>query len=161
MNFIKQSFPYIIIFLFVVLIRTFIITPVIVSGDSMNNTLKNGEYLLLKKYDKNYSRFEVVVFDYNDSKLIKRIIGLPGEHVKYENGILYINNEIIEDNFAKNTRDFDLKNLGFEIIPEGYYFVLGDNRMYSSDSRIIGLVSEKQISGVTNFRIWPFGKFDN
>ena len=160
MNFIKQIFPYVVIFLFVVVIRTFIVTPVIVSGESMATTLKDGEYLLLKKYDHTYSRYEVIVFNYNNSKLVKRIIGLPGEHVKYKDGTLYINNQRVEDDFSSLTTDFDLRYLGFEVIPEGYYFVLGDNRMFSSDSRIIGLISEEQIEGTTNFRLLPFGNFN-
>ena len=72
--------------------------------DMMNDTLKNGELLLLKKYDKSYERFDIVVFDYGDSKLVKRIIGLPGETLEYKDGILYINGEIVEDPFATSTK---------------------------------------------------------
>lgn len=158
MRIIKEILPYIVILLVVIVIRTFIATPVVVSGESMDDTLKDGEILLLKKYDKSYERFEIVVFQYGESKLVKRVIGLPGEHVKYENGVLYINGEKVEDTFASITKDFDLKYLGFDVIPEGYYFVLGDNRIKSSDSRIIGLVSKDVIKGTTNFSLWPFGK---
>lgn len=160
MKYLKEAIPYVLIFVFVVLLRTFVITPVIVSGDSMNTTLKDGQYLLLKKYDKTYSRYEVIVFNYDNSKLVKRIIGLPGEHIAYKDGKLYINGEMVEDQFANQTVDFDLKYLGYDTIPEGYYFVLGDNRKYSSDSRIIGLISEDMIEGTTNFRFFPLGKFE-
>ena len=86
MRFIKEVLPYIVILLVVILIRTYIITPVIVNGESMSPTLKNNELLLLKKYDKKIERFDIVVFKYNDSRLIKRVIGLPGDKVEYKDG---------------------------------------------------------------------------
>lgn len=156
MKILKQIIPYAIIVVVVVLLRTFIITPVIVDGDSMYDTLKDGEVLLLKKYDKKFERNEIIVFHYEDSQFIKRVIGLPGEHVRYEDGLLYINGEIIKDDFASNTKNFDLKYLGFDTIPEGYYFVMGDNRNYSVDSRRIGLIKKEDIEGTTNFSLWPF-----
>lgn len=160
MKFIKEITPYIIIIVVVVLIRSFIITPVQVDGDSMYPTLNDNEILILKKYDKSYERFDIIVFNYNNSKLVKRIIGLPGETISYKNNELYINNEKIDDvQLNVITNDFDLSELGYKIIPEGYYFVLGDNRNYSLDSRRIGLVSEENILGITNFSIFPFNKF--
>lgn len=157
-NIIKGAIPYVIIVIAVILLRTFVVTPVIVDGDSMNDTLKDGQILLLKKYDKNFERFDIVVFEYEDSKLVKRIIGLPGDHVEYEDGVLYINGEIIEDQFASITGNFDLQYLGYDKVPDGYYFVMGDNRTRSVDSRRIGLIKEENIDGITDFRIWPFGK---
>lgn len=160
MKILKGLLPYIIIFLTVVLIRTFILTPVIVSGTSMADTLKDGEILILKKYDKTYERFDIVVFNLGDSKLVKRIIGLPGETVEYKDGILYINGQKIDDPFAKNTKDFKLSQLDVDVIPEGYYFVMGDNRNNSTDSRIIGLISKDMIEGSTSFSLWPFGSIN-
>lgn len=158
-SFIKEFFVYFLIIVLVILIRTFLVTPIRVDGDSMNDTLKDGEILLLKKYDKSYERFEVVVFNYKNEKLIKRIIGLPGDHIAYKDNKLYINNEYVEESMIdKKTYDFDLKELGFDIIPEHYYFVLGDNRINSKDSRMIGLISEKDILGTTNFVLFPFNK---
>ena len=101
-----------------------------------------------------------MVFNYGASKLVKRVIGLPGEHVKYENNKLYINNELIEEDFISvKTTDFDLKQLGYDIIPDGYYFVVGDNRNNSKDSRMIGLISADDILGSTSFSFFPFNKF--
>lgn len=157
---IKELIPYIIIVIIVVLIRTFIVTPVQVDGESMYPTLLDNELLLLKKYDHSYDRFDIVVFKYNNSKLVKRIIGLPGEKISYKNNVLYINNQEIDNiNLDSYTYDFDLSELGFDTIPEGYYFVLGDNRTNSLDSRAIGLVPEENILGVTNFSIFPFKRF--
>lgn len=155
MKLLKEFVPYLIIFIVVVLIRTFIVTPVGVSGISMENTLKDGNIVLLKKYDKNFSRFDIIIFKHNNDKLIKRIIGLPGDYLKYENGILYINGKKVDDPFASITADFDLYYLGIEKIPEDYYFVLGDNRPKSSDSRYIGLINKKDILGSTSFSLWP------
>lgn len=160
MNIIKAIIPYIIIIITVVVIRTYVLTPVIVSGTSMDDTLKNGELLLLKKYDKSYERFDIVVFDYGDSKLVKRIIGLPGETLEYKDGVLYINGEEVEDPFALATKDFKLSDLNIDVIPEGHYFVMGDNRSNSSDSRNIGPISAETINGTTSFSLWPFGSVE-
>lgn len=157
MNFLKELLSYAIILIVVIVIRTFIITPVIVSGDSMYDTLKNGNILILKKYDRSYERGDVVVFNYRDSKLVKRVIGLPGEVVTYVDGVLYINGVMVEDEFASDTNDFKMEDIGFDFIPDGQYLVLGDNRMNSSDSRSIGLVSSENIIGVTSLKIWPPG----
>ena len=158
-NYIKEIAIYVLIILGVILIRTFIITPVRVDGDSMNNNLKNGEILLLKKYDKSLKRFDIIVFNYKDEKLIKRVIGLPGETVTYKNNKLYINGKYVEEDMIdKTTYDFELSELGVETIPENYYFVMGDNRTNSTDSRIIGLVSKDDILGSTNFILFPFNK---
>lgn len=160
----KATLPYIVIVIVVALIRTFIITPVQVEGMSMYSTLDDNEILLLKKYDKNYQRFDIVVFDYNGTKLIKRVIGLPGESVAYKDNQLYINGEYVEEDFLKDnqeTYDFLIEEIGYDSIPDGYYFVMGDNRTNSTDSRIIGLVPNEDIEGITNFAIFPFNKFGN
>ena len=160
-KFIRELIPYIIIIIAVVLFRSFIATPVEVEGKSMYSSLDDGEILLLKKYDKNYKRFDVIVFKNNNDKLIKRIIGLPGEKVEYKNNKLYINGRYIKEEFLKNnqtTYDFELKELGYKKIPKDHYFVLGDNRTNSTDSRMIGLISKNKISGKTNFIIFPFTK---
>ena len=159
----KATLPYIVIVIVVALIRTFIITPVQVDGMSMYPTLDHKEILILKKYDKSYDRFDIVVFNYNDTKLIKRVIGLPGDYVEYKNNKLYINGKHVKEYFLtdEETYDFSLKDLGYKTIPKGYYFVMGDNRTNSKDSRIIGLISAKDIEGTTNFAVFPLNKFGN
>lgn len=159
MKFIKEIIPYIIVVVVAIFIRTFIVTPVQVDGESMYPTLDDNEILLLKKYDHSYERFDIVVFNYNSSKLVKRVIGLPGEYVEYKNNELYINDEKIDFNLDAYTYDFDLSELGFKQIPEDYYLVLGDNRTNSIDSRRIGLIPKENILGTTTFSIFPLNKF--
>lgn len=157
---IKEFIPYVVILVLVVFIRTFIVTPVRVEGISMEPTLKENEFLLLKKWDHHYERFDVVVVRYNGTLIIKRVVGLPGETLSYENNSLFINGEKIKENFDHAvTGDFKLEYLGNKKIPKGYYFVMGDNRTHSMDSRMIGLVSSSDIIGVTSFRMFPFTRF--
>lgn len=154
---IKEIYPYLLIVVVVILIRTFIITPVQVDGTSMVPTLKDKEILLLKKYETKYDRFDIVVFNLDKERLIKRVIGLPGESIEYKNNKLYINGKRIKEKFKTNskTEDFKLEEIGYKKIPKGYYFVVGDNRNNSVDSRIIGLVSEKDIQGSTSLSVFP------
>lgn len=157
---IKDSISFIIIILAIILVRLFIVTPVRVDGPSMNDTLHDGDILLLDKYDNKYERFEIVVFNYNGERLIKRIIGLPGEVVSYKNNRLYINGNEIEDNYGLGyTEDFELKNLNLTKIPDNEYLVMGDNRNDSLDSRYFGTISKDKILGSVKYRLFPFNKF--
>lgn len=158
-QYMKEYLPYIIILLIIILIRTFIVTLVRVDGNSMVDTLHNGEILLLNKLDNDYKRFDVVVIKYNNERLVKRIIGLPGEQVKYRNNHLYINGKKVEEEFIKeDTENFNITELGYNRIPKDYYFVVGDNRDNSLDSRYIGLIKKDQIKGTTSIRLFPFNK---
>ena len=161
--FVKEILPYIIIILVVVLIRTFIATPVIVSGDSMKPNLHDGEMLIVRKIGYNSStieRFDVIVVKEDNEEIIKRIIGLPGEHISYKNNKLYVNDKLVEQNYKfYDTEDFNLEEIcTCSSIPEGKYLVLGDNRPISKDSRTIGLIDEDLIFGEAIFRIWPISK---
>ena len=161
MKILKELIPYIIIVVVVVLFRTFIATPIRVDGPSMEDTLKNGDILFLNKLDKKFKRFDIVVIYKSDIRLIKRVIGLPGENIEYKDNELYINGELVEDISLIRTGDFTLHELyGIDKIPEGYYFVMGDNRTISKDSRYydIGLIKKSAIAGTTSFRIFPFNK---
>ena len=159
MKFLKAIYPYIIVVIVVLLIRTFLVTPVYVSGTSMTPTLKSGEVLILNKLDRKYERFDIVVIDYKSEKLnerlIKRVIGLPGDKIKYKDGKLYVNNKQVDDRFSKFTDDFNMSLFNVTEIPEDKYLVLGDNRIESLDSRRLGLISKKDIKGTVNIRIFP------
>ena len=104
MNKIKEIIPYIIIIIVVVLIRSFIITPIRVDGMSMYSSLNDGDILFLEKYDKNYKKFDIVVFKNGEDRLIKRVIGLPGDNIEYKNNKLYINGKYIKEKFLTNNQ---------------------------------------------------------
>ena len=158
-NWFKELLPYIIILIVVILIRSFIATPVRVSGESMFDTLDGGEIMILTKLGE-INRYSMVVanIDVDNQKgdtVIKRVYGLPNETIKCENGIIYINDKKIEDFYAYGTTfDFEEVKLG-----DDEYFLLGDNRIVSLDSRYVGPVHKKDIEGTTSFIIFPFNKF--
>ena len=161
---IKELIPYVIIIIVVTLTRTYIATPVIVVGDSMLPTLKEGNILLLNKFDYKFNeieRYDIVVIKTEKEELIKRIIGLPGEHIEYKDSTLYINNKKYENKYNFITDDFTLEEIcDCDKIPENKYLVLGDNRGNSLDSRskFLGLVDKKYIKGSTKISIWPMKK---
>ena len=155
MKILKELIPYVIIIVVVVLIRLFIITPVQVDGSSMYPTLKNNEIVMLKKYDKSYHRFDIVVLKSSQGRLIKRVVALPGETVEVKNNKLYINNKVVKQNFKMNTDTTDFKKVK---VPKNHYFVMGDNRNNSADSRIIGSINKKDIQGTVGIRIFPLNK---
>lgn len=155
-KFIKELLPYVIIILVVVLFRTFIATPIRVSGPSMNPTLKNGNIMILNKLGK-IDRFDIVVITSSKTHdtLIKRVIGLPGETIEVRDGKIYINDKKIKDKYGSGvTKDF-----GKIKIQKGEYFVMGDNREVSADSRVFGTFSKKEIKGTTRFVLFPFKSF--
>ncbi len=151
---IKEIMSYVLIILVVVLIRTFIVTPIRVNGTSMVPTLEDGYFMILKKYDKKFERNDIVVVKTKDDKIIKRIVGLPKEDIEYKDNELYINDEKVGSiEFDGYTSDFK------DYCMEDEYFVLGDNREDSIDSRIIGCVNKKDILGKTSFVLFPFNKW--
>ena len=158
-KFIKELVPYVVIIIVVVLIRTFIVTPVIVVGDSMVPTLEENQILLLNKLDYKLSdieRYDIVVIKVGKSEIIKRVIGLPGENIEYKNNTLYINGHEEKTDYNFDTDDFTLKSIcNCDKIPQDKYLVLGDNRLVSSDSRIMGLIDKEDILGSTTISIWP------
>lgn len=160
MDILKEILSYVIIILIVIIIRTFIISPVRVDGASMETTLYNGDILFMEKIVPNYKRFDIIVTTYDNQKLIKRIVGLPGEKVEYKDSKLYINDKEIAEPFTTEpTNDFSLSKLGYDVIPEGHYFIMGDNRNNSVDSRLIGLVKKENLMGRTRLCIYPFNHF--
>lgn len=164
-EFLKDSFKYILIILGVFLLFFYVISMEQIVGPSMNPTLKDNNIVFLNKIVyrfKEPKRNEIIVLK-NDSKhMIKRVIGLPGEKIEYKDNFLYINDEKYIEPFLERdevfTKDFSLKDMGYEKIPEDKYLVLGDNREDSKDSRQIGLISKKDIIGRVSLRVWPLNK---
>lgn len=153
---IKEISPYVLIVVVIVVIRIFIATPVKVDGDSMYNTLNANDIVLLSKLS-SIDRFDIIVLKENDNNatIIKRVIGMPGDKVKIRNNKIYINNKIIEDDYAYGeTSDYDEITLG-----DDEYFVLGDNRLISKDSRYFGAIKKSDIKGKAVFRLFPFTRF--
>ena len=156
MKIIKEILPYVLIIIAVILIRTFIITPVRVDGASMDQTLEDGQILLLYKLA-NVDYGDIVVLD--EAKegeiIIKRIIGMPGDTVSIRDNTIYVNGEEVEEDYAYGeTSDYEEITLD-----DDEYFILGDNRPISKDSRYFGPVKEDEIIGKVIFRLWPFNKF--
>ena len=150
------------------LIVTFVGQRTEVNGSSMENTLDNGDNLIVDKISYRLGspkRFDVVVFPYPQNPstyFIKRVIGLPGETVQIDSsGKIYINGQVLEENFGREV----ISNPGLAQEPiklgEDQYFVLGDNRNNSLDSRDsrVGLISGKSMVGKAFLRIWPLNKF--
>nr|WP_219914558.1 signal peptidase I [Thalassobacillus sp. CUG 92003] len=162
--------------LLAVVVRILLFAPVVVEGPSMLPTLHNGDHLIVNKV--NYmigepDRFDIVVFHATaDKDYIKRVIGLPGEHVSVSNDQLFIDGEPVDEPFLEErknglsngnvlTRDFTLEGLPGtteDTIPEGYVLVLGDNRNNSTDSRMLGLIPYEQIVGEAQFVYFPFNR---
>ncbi|MGA3600215.1 signal peptidase I [Lysinibacillus agricola] len=159
-------------------IKQFLFTPVLVKGASMMPTLEDHDRVIVNKIGptlQSYDRFDIVVIEMNEeTNYIKRIIGLPGDKIEYKDDQLYINGEKYNEPYLdqyKNelkdtgtlTYDFTLEqNLGETTVPEGHYFVLGDNRRVSNDSRNpeVGFISEEKIMGTTNIICWPMEHID-
>lgn len=117
---------------------------IVVNGNSMMPTLKNGDIISYKKTNK-LNRFDIIYFTNENSKLIKRIYGLPGENIIIDNGSIYINGEKIYSD------SFDLDNISGDThitLKDNEYFVLGDNLKVSRDSRHIGPIKKENIKGV-------------
>jgi len=155
-------------------VRYFIVSPVAVQGASMEPTFENGDKVIVNKVGpriSNYDRFDIIVFEAKeDENFIKRIIGLPGDHIAYKDDVLYINGKAYDEPYLTEykealrdkgnfTYDFTLEEqLGEMTVPEGHFFVLGDNRRRSIDSRKqeVGFVSQDKILGTADFVLWPF-----
>jgi len=153
-----------------IVIRSFFFAPIVVDGQSMMPTLEHNDRMIVNKIGYNISepdRFDIIVFHAPENKdYIKRVIGLPGDSIHYENDMLYINDEAYEEPFLDDfkaetenkplTGNFNLSDVtGYETIPEGYVFVLGDNRQHSKDSRHIGVIPYDEVVGKANFVFWP------
>lgn len=163
------------LYLLIVLLITYLLVTFVgqrteVDGASMENTLSHGDNLIVDKISYRFTdpeRFDIVVFPFQyeeNTYYIKRIIGLPGESVRIdENGKIYINGELLEENYGKEVIKPENIGLAEETIQlgEDEYFVMGDNRNNSLDSRtsMVGNVHRDKIIGKAWLRIWPFENF--
>ena len=158
----------IIVLLCVFVIPKYILQRTIVKGTSMENTLHHNESLLVDKLSYYFSepdRFDIIVFypRKNNSKeyYVKRVIGLPGETIQIINSEIYINGELLEEDYGKNPILYSGIAKEPITLSANEYFVLGDNRLSSFDSRYsdIGLITREKIDGKVWLRIYPFTKF--
>ena len=155
---IREILSYVLIIVAVILIKTFVVSPIRVNGDSMYNTLHDQDIMILNEtsyWFKDIERFDIVVIKSHDEYLIKRVIGLPGEKIECRDGTIYINGKKIKDKYAySKTEDFNKVEIN-----DDEYFVLGDNRSNSLDSRVFGVFKKKDIKGKAIITIYPFKRF--
>ncbi|MCI8598951.1 MAG: signal peptidase I [Lachnospiraceae bacterium] len=156
----------------IVLLITFLIITYVgqrthVSGESMENTLAHGDQLIVDKITYRFQdpvRYDIIVFPFKykeDTYYIKRIIGLPGETVQIADGEIYIDGQVLSESYGREViRDPGLAADTIQL-EEDEYFVLGDNRNESADSRdpSVGVIYGKDIIGRAWLRIWPLDKF--
>lgn len=148
-----------------VVVYLFIMSPHQVKGASMEPTFESGDYILTSKISyrmETPKTGDVIVFKSPknpDVDFIKRIIALPGEQIKIADGTVYVNEQAIKESYiAAQTTLFEggfIKNGVEETVPEGYLFVMGDNRPRSSDSREFGFIPIRQVIGKVFFRYFP------
>lgn len=158
-NAIKDVVIYILIIIAILLFKKYVISPIKVNGESMMNTLHDGDIMIMNSISYRFSdikRYDIVIINDGNELIIKRVIGLPGDTIKCVNNKLYINGKRIKDKYASSkTSDFSVD------VDDGEYFVLGDNRSNSMDSRVFGTFKKKEILGKTSLTIFPFNRFGN
>ncbi|MFB5664352.1 signal peptidase I [Alteribacillus sp. HJP-4] len=163
-----------VVILIVLVVRTFFFANYMVHGESMMPTIEDGERLIINKIGYEFEqpdRYDLIVFHADEeSDYIKRVIGLPGDTIRYEDDVLYINDEPQDEQYLERykeeagggilTEDFTLEELtGSETVPAGHIFVLGDNRQNSMDSRQLSFIPIEEVVGKANIRYWPISEF--
>jgi signal peptidase I len=152
-----------------VMVYLFLLSPQEISGASMEPNFHNGEYILTNKIQYKLQdpvRGDVVIFKSPTNKeidYIKRIIGVPGDTVELKNNAFYVNGQKVEEPYLeKGVYIFGgsyLKENQSIVVPPGEYFVSGDNRPHSSDSREFGTIPKEDFIGKALLRYWPFDQF--
>ncbi len=169
-TFLKDVLTMILYFLVVVflsfLVVHFIGQRTQVSGKSMEPTLYHGDNLIVDKITYQFNaptRYDIIVFPYEGDKeiyYIKRIIGLPGEKIQLVSNEIYINDKLLDEDYGKEPMFLNTEGIAKEaiILGDDEYFVLGDNRNHSSDSRDpdVGIIKKDSIIGRAWLRVWPF-----
>ena len=140
-------------------ILSFFIPIVGVEGTSMNDTLADGDYVYVSKGYRTATRGDIVLFNYSDKQLIKRIIGVAGDSVYVDSlsDTVILNGNVLNEPYVNYPHvpgtDEEIK------VPEGYVFVMGDHRNNSHDSRRFGCIPVEDIIGKVTWRIWPLSSF--
>lgn len=185
LEFLKWLETFIIAIVIALLIRGFVIEPVIVNGVSMEDTLLNGQRLIIYKLGYFFhppERGDIIVLQYKKGFIgdipffknldflnrvlpstmevdyIKRVIAVPGDKIDIKDGHVYVNDKKLEEEYAKGETYKQLMNFP-QIVPQNTVFVMGDNRQNSRDSRVIGFVEFDRIKGKAILRIWPIKDF--
>lgn len=173
-TFFKDVLWFFALFLVLTMVRIYVAAPIKVQGESMMPTLEDGEKAIAYKLG-DIHRFDVIPLVATDDpslNYVKRVIGLPGDSVAYKDDQLYINGEPLAEDYLNDTKikwqqeghttpltdDFTLKELtGHDTVPPNMYFVLGDNRQVSKDSRFeeVGFIPKENIIGKAKMIIWP------
>ena len=133
-------------FLFIILFRTFLLERIIIEGSSM--------YPTLRKVNKKPIRYEIVTANVSGKIVVKRVVGVPGDELSVREGTVYINGCPVSQEYDFITEEPGVLSGGY-VVRKDEYFLLGDNRAESNDSRVYGAVSLKQIKGVVVVRIYP------
>ena len=145
-------------------IRSFVFIPVMVKGESMQNTLMNREIVIATKPEYlrgEFNRRDIIICHYPErgsTLFVKRLVGLPGDTLRIENGVLYVNGEMVDESgIDMNTVSYG--SMEEITLGEDEYFVMGDNRGNSNDSRRIGPITKDMIVAHVRRVVWPLSKF--
>lgn len=159
-EFFRDTFKYIVVAVVVILVFVFVIGLQQVVGPSMSPTLTENDIVVINKLSyklHKINRGDVVIASVSDKYMIKRVIGLPGDELKIVNGRIYLNGVLFDDYVDIDIEESGNLEKGIKV-NDNEYFIIGDNRNDSEDSRFYGAVSKKNIVGKVAFRIYPFSK---